>query len=300
MTLPNFLIIGAAKSGTTALHEFINQHPEIYMSSRKELRFFSNITSPPSGLSDEFIHSGVSTLDEYKSYFENVNNEKVVGESSPMYLYIPGTAERIKAIIPDVKILAILRNPVDRAYSAYMHAIRDWKESSRSFSEALEREEERIDAGWGMLWHYKRAGLYYEQLDRYYRLFQQEKIKVVLYDDLVTDASSLVQNIFEFLDVNPEFIPDTNQHPNVSGFPRSPKFHSIIKQLYILDNPIKRISRKIIPKTIRQESMTRLRLLNMEKRPMPEKIRHELIDFFQQDIKKLENLICRDLTFWLQ
>jgi len=181
MTLPNFLIIGAAKSGTTALYTYLKQHPEIFMSTPKELRYFSNVSSPPEGIPH---HRAVFSLEEYKSYFDAVTDEKAYGESSPMYLYTPGTAERIRTAIPDVKILAILRNPIDRAYSAYTHALRDWIETAETFEEALEKEPERIGAGWGMLWHYANAGYYYEQLSRYYKVFDPDQIRVFLHDDL--------------------------------------------------------------------------------------------------------------------
>ena len=205
MTLPNFLIIGAAKSGTTAIYTYIKQHPQIFMSPRKELRFFSNITPPPPDVPKEYIHEGVSTLEEYASFFDNVRDEKAYGESSPMYLYTPGTAERIKATLPDVKLFAILRNPVDRAYSAYTHGLRDWIEPATTFEKALALEKERIQAGWGMLWHYTQAGFYYEQLKRYYEIFDQKQIMVVLHDDLVHDVDSLLRNLFTLLGCRSRF-----------------------------------------------------------------------------------------------
>jgi len=301
MTLPNFLLIGAAKSGTTALHDFIKQHPSIYMSPRKELRFFSNISSPPPGLSEDFIHPGVDTLEEYERYFDGVTNQKIIGESSPMYLYVPGSAERIKATLTkDVKLLAILRNPVDRAFSAYTHALREWKEPCGSFREALEKEEERIAAGWGMLWHYTQAGFYYEQLLRYVNLFRREQIKVVLHDDLVSDSSTLLEGIFTFLEVDPTFIPDTSGRPNVSGFPKNQKYHTFLKRLFIEDNPIKRVGRRFMPTSVSKQIMSKMRFINLEKRPMPKDIRAELRELFTNDIKSLESLIDRDLSAWLR
>ena len=299
MTLPNFLLIGAAKSGTTALYTSLKQHPDVFMSTPKELRYFSYTGPYPEGLEEKYIHRGVTTLEEYKQHFVDIEDEKVIGEASPMYLYTPETAERIKAVIPQVKMLAILRNPVDRAFSAYMHAIRDWNEPSRSFRMALEKEEERINAGWGILWHYTQAGFYSEQLSRYYHVFNPGQIKVVLYDDLVKDAKGLMKSIFEYLEVDPTFNPDTSPRPNVSGFPKSPKFHQFMYRLFMQDNPIKRISRVIIPKNFRQKVMVDMRLANLEKRSMPEDIREELKVLFHEDIKKLEELIGRDLSIWV-
>jgi hypothetical protein len=299
MTLPNFLIIGAAKSGTTAIYTYIKQHPEIFMTTPKELRYFSYNGPSPDDLNVDYIHQGVTTLQEYKRYFEGVKKEKIYGEASPMYMYYPCSPEKIKEVIPEVKMLAILRNPIDRAYSAYTHAIRDWKEPSSSFLEALEKEQERINAGWGILWHYTNAGFYYEQLCRYYEIFEPKQIKVVLYDDLVSDVLALMKEIFIFLNVNQDFKPETSTRPNVSGFPKKTYIHKFMKRLFIEDNLIKRFSRKTIPKSIRQLVMVKVRAVNLTKKTMPKEIRNQLIEVFYGDIKMLEKLINRDLSSWL-
>lgn len=298
MTLPNFLIIGAAKSGTTAIYTYIKQHPQIYMSPRKELRFFSNITPPPN-VPKEYIHEGVSTLEEYESFFDGVRDEKAYGESSPMYLYTPGTAERIKATLPHVKLFAILRNPVDRAYSAYTHGLRDWIEPATTFEEALALEQERIRAGWGMLWHYTQAGFYYEQLKRYYEIFDPSQIMVVLHDDLVQDVDGLLRKLFIYLDVDPDFKPDTTSRPNASGFPKNEALHKWMRRLFYEDNIIKDISAKVFPRSFRKSVVRNVRKVNLEKRRLPEKTREELQEVFHEDIQKLEGLLNRDLSKWL-
>jgi len=299
MTLPNFLIIGAAKSGTTAIYTYLRQHPDIFMSPRKELRYFSNIPGkkgdPPPG----YVHQGVSTLSEYKSYFDQVTYESVIGESSPMYLYTPGTAERISKVVPNVKMLAILRNPIDRAYSAYTHALREWKEPATSFQEALELENTRIKSGWGMLWHYLRAGFYYEQLSRFYNIFDPQQICVVLYDDLQSDPTALLRHIFNFLRVDSSFTPDISYRPNVSGFPKSKLIHELMRRLFLEENFFKHTSRIFIPKRIRKKAMIKLRERNLEKRELSSEMRSSLQDVFRSDIKKLQVLIERDLSHWL-
>ena len=299
MTLPNFLIIGAAKSGTTALYTFLKQHPDIYMSPRKELRYFSNFPAEKSDAPPGFVHKDVDTLSEYESYFDGVTDERIFGESSPMYLYTPGTAERIQETLPNVKLLAILRNPVDRAYSAYTHALREWKEPAGSFQEALALEPERIRAGWGMLWHYTRAGLYHEQLSRYFKIFDPQQICVALYDDLISDPSALLRHIFNFLGVYPDFEPDISSRPNVSGFPKNERLHNFMKRLFLEDNLIKRISQAIVPEKIRRRAMIKLRGANLEKRELPPDIRSQLKDQFRADIEQLQGLIGRDLSHWL-
>lgn len=299
MTLPNFLIIGAAKSGTTAIYTYIKQHPQIFMSPRKELRFFSQITAPNPDVPPEYVHQGVATLAEYESYFEGVTSEIAIGESSPMYLYTPGTAERIQAVLPEVKLLAILRNPVARAHSAYTHGLREWKEPASSFREALSLEPERIAAGWGMLWHYRQAGFYFEQLSRYYRVFDPSQIKVVLHDDLIRDTDGLLRDVFTFLGVDPDFKPDVSARPNVSGYPRSRFAHQVMRRLFVDNNPIKWLSQRLVPAKMRKRVMVNLREANLEKRSLDPDLRRELQAVYREDIQNLANLIGRDLNHWL-
>jgi hypothetical protein len=207
MTLPNFLIIGAAKSGTTALYRYLYDHPEIYMSERKELHYFSypetsKLTKGP----HTYKRLSVSTLDEYMTFFDGARDEIAIGEASPSYLYLPGTAERIKNLLPEVKIIAILRNPVERAFSAYMHARRDGWEPLGEFASALEEEEMRISDHWDIIWHYKHMGFYHEQLTRFFALFSSWQIKVFLYDDLILNAPAFFNELFQFLNVTDSFV----------------------------------------------------------------------------------------------
>lgn len=299
MTLPNFLIIGAAKSGTTALYEYLKQHPDIFFSNPKELRYFSYSGSYPKNVPEKYLHKGVTSLLEYKSYFDAVKDEVIIGEASPMYLYTPGTSEKIKEIIPNAKLLAILRNPVDRALSAYTHAIREWKEPAKTFEEALSKESERIDQGWGMLWHYINAGYYYKQLLCYYNNFPKQNIKVVLYDDLTSNCLGLLKDIFNFLEVDPSFSPNISNKPNVSGYPKNASIHNFMRKVFEQDNLVRRVSRKVFPREVRKRVIEFLRLRNMEKRIMSDDVRDHLISIFKTDIHNLETLIDRDLSNWL-
>jgi hypothetical protein len=269
------------------------------MSPKKELRYFSNIAPQLKDVPHQYIHESISSLEEYKFFFDGVTNERVIGESSPTYLYTPGTAENIKVHIPHVKMLAILRNPVDRAYSAYTHALREWKEPAKSFKEALTLENQRIDAGWGMLWHYVNAGFYYQQLTHYYQHFDPSQIKVVLYDDLVNDPYKLLEDLFLFLEVDANFKPDISSRPNVSGFPKIEWFDNILRKLFIDDNPLKRFSQILLPLSFRKKFTTKIRAANLEKRKMPSEIRKQLASEFLEDIQQLEKLIKRDLSMWM-
>lgn len=297
MTLPNFLIIGAAKSGTTALHSYLRQHPDIYMPEKKELSYFSHSITVPN-IPRLYLEEEIRSFDEYESYFSHATKEKAVGEASPMYLYNKIASVRIKSLIPQCKIIVILRNPIDRAYSAYLHAVRDWREPAKDFYEALDLEPKRIKEGWSILYHYVNAGLYSQQLERYYSSFPSENIRVFLFEDLLSNPIMLFKDIFSLLGVDPNFEPDMTNHPNVSGTIKSRSYHSFMERLFVNDNPIKAISRVLVPKKIRQAAMLSLRSINMEKQKIPDEYRQTLSVKFAEEIYSLQRLIGRDLSEW--
>jgi len=129
MTIPNFLIIGAAKSGTTSLYHALKQHPKIFMSPVKEPNFFAleggELNYPQGTVDPRYLAQCITTKEEYNQQFEGVSNEIAVGEASPIYLYHPQAPVRIKNCLPNVKIIVILRNPIERAYSNFLHHIRE-------------------------------------------------------------------------------------------------------------------------------------------------------------------------------
>ena len=168
VALPNFLIIGAAKAGTTSLYRYLEQHPEVYMSPVKEPKFFAlgGERLDYRGPGDEARMRGasVTSLEDYRELFRGVSTETAVGEASTLYLYSERAAARIKHHVPDVKLIAVLRNPVDRAYSDFLHLVRDGIEPLTDFPQALEAEESRIRSRWAPMWHYRRRGFYHPQL----------------------------------------------------------------------------------------------------------------------------------------
>ncbi|MDY7015732.1 MAG: sulfotransferase, partial [Cyanobacteriota bacterium] len=222
MTLPNFLIIGAAKSGTNALYRSLEQHPQIYMSPNKEPCFFAL-----DGQAVDFRGSGVeqikkyATLEAYLTLFEKVSTEIAIGEASTWYLYRPQTAERIKHYIPDVKLIAILRDPVERAYSQFTYMIAEEREFLKSFDRALAAEQERIKQHFLPWWHYQQRGFYYRQLKIYFELFDARQIKVYLYEDWKNNPLKIIQDIFLFLEVDTQFVPNTSKQHNVTYIPKS-------------------------------------------------------------------------------
>lgn len=295
MVMPNFLIIGAAKAGTTAISSYLNQHPQIYMSPVKEPHFFSwmGTSIEFQGPGDRTAHeASILDLNVYENLFQDISDEIAIGEASTSYLYIPEAAPRIKHYIPEVKLIAILRNPVDRAHASFLHLIRDGHETLLDFSEALKAEASRIQDNWMPLWHYKQRGFYYSQLRRYYDLFPAEQIRVYLYDDLSQNVNHLLTDLFQFLGVDDTFSPDMTSRPNASGIPKNKLLHSFLSK----NNPVKSILRPLIPAQTRQT----IRKNNLEKPTISAEIRAELIDQYRDDILQLQALIERDLSAWLQ
>ena len=301
MVLPNFFIIGAAKSGTTALYRYLRQHPEIFMPDRKEPHHFSfdertKLTNGPG----DYVRTAITDNAQYIRLFANVKDEIAIGEASPTYIYIPDTSERIHAVIPNAKIISILRHPAERAFSAYMHLIRDGYETILDFDEALKKEPERIENRWGPIWHYTKSGFYYEQLERYYSVFNNNLIHVIIYDDFKKDPFKVVNEIFNFLEVDDRFRPDMKAKPNVSGIPKNMTWQKIIQYFFERDNIIRSISRKIFRDEFRWRFTSNIRKMNLSQPmlPLPTKIR--LIELFREDILKLQDLINYDLSIWLK
>ncbi|WP_279401847.1 sulfotransferase [Piscibacillus salipiscarius] len=161
-------MIGAAKSGTTSLYEYLKQHPQIYFPERKEPHFFGNMK--PGG-------EHVNNINEYLKMFEDAPDNTVIGEASTSYLYSSDAANKIKKFNNNAKIIVMLRNPVDRAYSMYRHQVRNGSENL-SFEEGLKAEESRILKGWKYGFHYFAGGKYSWQIENYFDFFGDNNVKV--------------------------------------------------------------------------------------------------------------------------
>ncbi len=304
MTLPNFLIIGAMKSGTTSLYHYLKQHPQIYMSSLKEPNFFalegSNLDFDGAEGKERIQRwvkrESVTDIEEYRALFRGAAGELAIGEASPMYLYSPEAPYRIRYYIPEAKLITILRNPVERAYSAFLYMRRDGREPLKEFHQALQAEEGRMRDKWEWIWHYRHVGFYYAQLKRYFDVFDKEQIKVYLYEDLRADLPNVLQDIFRFLEVDEAFVPDTSLRHNVSGIPKT----GLLPRLTFRRNPVKTVLRPLLPQGLRQRISVSLKSRSLvEAPPLAPEIRRELLEGYRDDILKLEDLIEWDLSGWL-
>jgi hypothetical protein len=297
MSLPNFLIIGAAKAGTTSLYYYLKQHPQIYMSPIKEPRFFAfkdkkpNFQGPACGINQ----TSITNYQDYYALFKDVQNEVAIGEASTIYLYSTIAAKQIKQDIPGIKLIIVLRDPIERAYSSFSHLTRDGYETL-SFINALKEEEKRIANNWSHLWHYKNGGFYYAQVKQYLEIFAPEQIKIYLYEDLKYNPQLLIQDVYQFLGVDPNFLPDLAKQ-NISGKPKS----RLLVHLFKRDNYLKSFFKPFLTKQIRDLVRNKIIQINMKEKPdLPSKIRQDLINVYRKDMLNLQDLIQRDLSAWLK
>lgn len=298
MVMPNFLILGAANSGTTSLYDYLKQHPDIYMPEVKEPRFFAfeDEALKFCGPGDEHRNANsVTRLDEYRALFSGVTKEKAIGEASPPYLYIPKAAERIRHHIPNAKLIAILRNPADRAFSNFMHQRAIGYEPLADFSMAIEDEETRIKNNWSFIWHYRARGYYYKQIKRFMDIFPHENIRIYLYEDFSENNVALIQDIFRFLGVDDTFCPNVSIQHNPTGEPKSQFFMRFLRDPGLA----KAIAKRLLPYSLRANLKSRLLARNTAGQAMPPDFRRKLLEDYRPDIAKLEKLLDRDLSVWL-
>jgi hypothetical protein len=304
--MPNFLIIGAARSGTTTLHYVLDQHPQIYMSPNKETNFFSYYCSGGqvplcTRLEDIGNVDSRSTvrMDDYQRLFRGVSTQIRFGESSPSYLVTAGVPEAVRSLIPQAKLIAILRQPIDKAYSHFMRKCQaQLYRITDDFGAVLEQDEARIKRegrGISFLGH----GRYHDYLRRYHDVFGPDQLKVCLFDDMEERPEEFYADIFRFLGVDESFRADTGAKFNQSGAAQQ----SMVARLAHASKPIRRqVQRNLPPALLR--SVTRWwhqhQSRNVEKPvQLSPALRRALTErYYRDEIAKLEGLIGRDLSHW--
>jgi len=290
--LPNFLVIGVAKAGTTALHWYLAEHPEVFMSSAKDPSYFAYGVDGEGRLlwgEPEFHTFPVRSLAEYERLFADVGDAVAIGEASTMYLECPQAARRIRKQIPSAKIICSLRHPVERAYSNYVMWLRH---RGRSFDPSrdlrLTADWARPDSRW------MRVGRYHEQLVRYFDVFPREQIHVMLFDDLKRSELEATQNVYRFVGVDHKFMPDFRTPHAIGGLPANRLLEEV------LTNPVLRTAMRPLVPVRAANWVRRLRARNLRKAPsLPPELRHDLTRHFRDDIARTSALIGRSLEHWV-
>lgn len=288
--MPDFLVIGAAKSGTTSLYRYLDQHPDIFMSAVKEPRFFALGEQPWPFVNDGGAGRRVLDRVEYQRLFAGARMDQRAGEASVLDLYMPRSVERIRTSIPSAQFIAILRQPAERAFSHHAMMRRAGVEPL-TFEQAIAEEDRRAALGWHPAFLYRRRGLYDAQIGRYQAAFGAQSLKVVLYEDLCSDASGLMSALYSFLGVSADFVPQVSVRHNEGGVaPRHPElFRLLIQARRRLQVPVRwRVGRRLLS-----------RLLLKPVALSPE-TRDALTRLCREDVLCLSDRIDRDLSHWLK
>lgn len=292
--LPNFIIAGATRSGTTSLYYYLKQHPEISFPNLKEPRYFSsyNLTLPQHGPGDHTVDEKLITMfEDYEKLYKNVENNRV-GDASSEYLYhFETSADKIKDTLGDIPIIIILRNPAERAYSAYNNLVRDGRETE-SFEGALKLEQKRKLENWDMMWAYKSVGMYTNQVKKYLETFS--KIKVLIFEEFVKDPHEGLKEICRFLDVDDSFQFDVDTKYSHSGEAKN-KF---IAWTTSRNNPVFYPIRKTIFKIIPRKYLEKIAIRLYGKSELKPEYVKQLFLEYSEDIRELEKLLKTDLAIW--
>lgn len=277
MTLPNFLIIGAEKAGTTALASFLQAHPNVCFSRPKETWFFNRRYG--------------KGIEWFASHFEHWDGENAIGEGTARLLQSEKAPGRIHTHLPDVRLISILRNPIERAFSQYHFYIYTGKaDPNQSFSEAIRDESSSL--GRGMI----QQGRYVVQLRRYAEVFDQNQMHVILHRSLRERPEEVLRRLHEFLDIDPSYSPDTSTRHNVTQYPASRTLYTFLRSGWnALPEPIEDL---VGPVADRLRSTVRNLLFDTEKPSMTERDRSYLRDVYAEPNRELEAWLGADLSHW--
>jgi len=316
--LPNFFIVGAPKAGTTSLYHYLDQHPQIYMSAIKEPNFFAKeireqnfdpqlrpgiardaraLREFLSGSMREKRFGGiVAEWEDYLRLFANATNEPARGEASVCYLWSPTAAERIAAKIPDAKVLVLLRDPADRAFSQYLHGLGNGT-ITWSFREHIQRNLQHRSGQICVHYPFLEFGLYSEQLGRYRERFGRN-VWVGFHEDFKNRPLDVCHDICRFLGVTETFSPETFS-PNMDRRYLEAQVPRLSTTGWLKRWGFWQAAARMTPSRLRP-SIRRALHRKPGTTHMDPADRQYLIDFYRKDIGKLASLVDRDLAGWLQ
>lgn len=288
MNKPNFFIVGTPKAGTTSLYHYLDEHPDVFVSPIKETNFFSYEEIKSQGLFYNEEH--ICTLSAYEDQFANAGKAKAIGEASVSYLFYPSVPAKIKYYNPDAKIIAILRNPIDRGYSHYLMD-RRLGFVSMSYEDIIAKrgDHKKIDLFYQQ---YVGLGCYYEQLKRYIDCFGKGAVKIFLQEDLIADMDGVMVSIYEFLEVDAKFKLSDKENYNSFSAPKN----KIVEKIYAARG-IRKLAKRITG--VHAEKVKGLFMTKDRKPKLPENIKHKLIAIYKEDILATQKLIGRSLEHWL-
>jgi Sulfotransferase family len=303
VALPDFLVIGAPKAGTTALHTALSRHPGLFMSPVKEPKFFLTDGPPPTrggGPGDaQTYREHVWRREDYEALFRDAPAGCLRGESTPFYLYDRASQRRIRTLIPHARLIVILRDPVERAHSNWTHLWSAGLEPLGDFVRACAEEDRRAAAGWAPFWHYTRLGRYGEQLDHLLTVFPAEQVFILRYRALVGDARRTLDDICGFLGVRQGII-DEVPRENVTAHPQRSLTHLTVSKLVraaaAASGHLPGRAGASVTKPLEQF----LQQKAGRRQPLTWGQRQAVLGYFERDILLLQDITQADFSDWLR
>jgi Sulfotransferase family len=307
MALPNFLIFGVQKAGTTSIYNYLLQHPQVYMSPLKETEFMGRepinqpeiegaTSSEPAPQTTPGGRKSILTIQDYRDLFDGVTDELAIGEASPNYLFLHERAvPQIQTYVPEAKLMAVLRNPVERAYSDYLMHVRDLVGNRKPLAEQVSSSGESS--------HTLLKGRYFQGTQHFLEAFGPEQVKIFLYDDLRRDSDAFMREVYRFIGVDSDFKADTQRRGQAAQVPKN----QAINQLLRGNNPIRSAAGALLKMMMgeaqRQKLRSRLIAANSQGKealPLSDEDRQLLENYYREDILQLQDLLDRDLSAWFK
>lgn len=277
MKTPKFIVVGAHKAATTSINYYLEQHPEIYLIPNKG--------------EDALARCGINSLEDISEYlqkYNQVSNEITWGEVSSVYLHGRGVAQQIQNLFPEVKIITILRNPAERAYSHAFHGQAYTRKELKNISSIILESKKIL-----------RPGYYYSHLKTYFQLFPQEQIKIMLYDDLVNRPDYFFAELFTFLGVNNSFQPSLQKRLHKGSVNVNEVTSNSLKYFRSHDNSLKTVTKFLLNPILPQVKQLIEKKTHLPLPPLSSELRKSLLAIYRDDIVKLQELTNFDYSHWL-
>ena len=307
---PNFFVIGVVKGGTTSLHNYLAQHPDVYLPPIKETNHFARKDIQPEHFLkgyaqdvkidlDAYINSGmkepihIAHVNEdrhYEALFSKVRTEKAIGEISNSYMICRSAASEIHAFNPRAKILVMMRNPIRRAWSQYLMNLREAKSDAQDFIKEIQEDHASTLKGWGVNHQYLELGKYSGQLKRYIHLFGKENVLTLFFEDFKSYPEASLKQICSFLNIDEDFSFDFSEKSNTSSLPRNAALNKILVESGIIST-----AKRLTPKKLRQKMAS---VLYTDKN-MPELSEEDsdwLRDYYMDEVRNLSELLGVDVV----
>lgn len=294
---PQFLVIGAARSGTTALFQYLAEHPGLFLTEPKEPHYFALAGTTPAftgpGDRQTINRLAVTDRDAYLALYRAARPGQVRGEASVSTMYYPEALPRVREMAPDARLVCLLRDPVDRALSAYgFMRTRGW-EPCDTFEEALADEPRRIAAGWHHIWHYVGMSRYGEQLQRVLEVFPREQVLVLRHEDMTADPDAVLDRVYAHVGV-PSVPRTVTPDPHRSGEPRS----RFLGRVVSTHHPLKKLVAPLVPTSLRRRLRRQIVARNIVRLDYRPETRRALVEVLAPDLDLLERATGLDVAAW--